>query len=160
MAYSEEKKQECFDWIIENIKEGKSLRWCLDTNNMPSSRTFYKWLEEKDEKGNLTEEAQEKVKQYTRACETREELLADQILLIADDQEGDIYKNDDGVELTNHNVIQRSKVRIEARMWLLGKLNPKKYGNKIDHTTNGEKINVPILSFDPLSSNESDNGIT
>lgn len=119
MAYTEEKKNECFDWIISEIVSGKSLRSALDTNGMPSSQTFYIWLEEDEEKS----------KQYARACESRELLLLDEILLIADKQGEDVIETDNG-PITNHNIIQRNNLQIEARKWVLGKLNPSKYGNK------------------------------
>lgn len=147
MAYTKEKKDECFDYIISEIESGKSLRYALDTNGMPSSKTFYEWLEEKDDKGILTKEAEEKVKRYAHACEIRELKLLDEILLIADDQEDDIIKTEDGRELTNHNVIQRSKVRIEARQWLLGKLNPPKYGVQKTHTEHSGEITTNVISL-------------
>lgn len=129
MAYTEAKKDECFDYIISEIESGKSLRYALSTNGMPSSKTFYEWLEEKDEKGNLTEQATEKVKRYAHACEQRELVLLDEILEIADKQGEDIIHTDNG-DIVNHNVIQRNKLQIEARQWTLGKLRPEKYGNK------------------------------
>lgn len=119
MAYTEDKKQESFDYIISEIVSGKSLRYALDTNGMPSSQTFYNWLEEDEEKS----------KQYARACESRELLLLDEILLIADKQGEDVIETDNG-PITNHNIIQRNNLQIEARKWVLGKLNPSKYGNK------------------------------
>lgn len=119
MAYTEDKKKESFDYIISEIVSGKSLRYALDTNGMPSSQTFYNWLEEDEEKS----------KQYARACESRELLLLDEILLIADKQGEDVIETDNG-PITNHNIIQRNNLQIEARKWVLGKLNPSKYGNK------------------------------
>jgi len=129
MAYSQEKKDECFDYIISEIESGKSLRYALSTNGMPSSKTFYEWLEQTDENGNLTIEADERVKRYARACEQRELLMLDEILEIADKQGEDVIEKD-GIEVINHNVIQRNKLQIEARQWVLGKLRPEKYGNK------------------------------
>jgi hypothetical protein len=100
---------------------------------MPSSQTFYIWLEEDENKS----------KQYACACEMRELILLDEILEIADKQGEDIIHTDSG-DIVNHNVIQRNKLQIEVRQWLLGKLNPKKYSNKIDHTNNGEKFEAQI----------------
>ena len=133
MAYTEEKKNECFEYIIQEITSGKSLRSALSTNGMPSSQTFYIWLEEDENKS----------KQYACACEMRELILLDEILEIADKQGEDIIHTDSG-DIVNHNVIQRNKLQIEARQWYLGKINPKKYGNKIDHTTDGEKFEAQI----------------
>lgn len=136
MAYSEEKKKECFDYIISEITSGKSLRYALDTNGMPSSQTFYIWLEEDEEKS----------KQYARACESRELLLLDQILEIADKQDKDVIETDNG-EVINHNIIQRNKLQIEARQWVLGKLNPSKYGNKETKVIEGGDKPV-LISFE------------
>lgn len=155
MAYTQEKKDECFDYIISEIESGKSLRYALNTSGMPSSKTFYEWLEETDEEGQLTEEAKEKVKRYARACEDRELLLLDEILEIADKQGEDVIEKD-GQVIINHNIINRNKLQIEARQWTLGKLRPEKYGNKIDHTSGGEKIQTaPIIGMQ--IKNETDN---
>jgi len=139
MAYSQEEKDECFDYIISEIESGKSLRYALNTNGMPSSRTFFQWLDVREKSGALTEEAQEKVKRYACACETRELILLDEILEIADKQDADVIVTDDGI-ITNHNIIQRNKLQIEARQWVLGKLRPEKYGNK----TVNENKNINI----------------
>jgi len=144
MAYTQEKKDEWFDYIISEIESGKSLISALRTNGAPSTSTFYIWLEEKDQDGVKTLEAEEKSKRYACACEARELMMLDEILEIADDQEDDIII-DGEKEYTNHNVIQRSKVRIEARQWVLGKLRPEKYGNKVDLTSG----NKPLASAPP-----------
>lgn len=136
MAYTEEEKNKCFKYILSEISSGKSLRYALNTNGMPSSSTFYIWLEEDEEKS----------KQYACACEDRELLILDEILEIADKQTEDIIVKDD-ITYTNHNVIQRNKLQIEARQWVLGKLNPKKYGNKTDLTSGGEKIQTTIINL-------------
>jgi len=119
MAYTDEKKEECFDYIISEIESGKSLRYALSTNGMPSSKTFYQWLENEEDK----------VKRYAHACEQRELIILDEILEIADKQGEDIVVEGDKT-YTNHNIVQRNKLQIEARQWVLGKLRPEKYGNK------------------------------
>jgi hypothetical protein len=140
MAYTKEKKDECFDCIISEIESGKSLTYCLNNNGMPSTSTFYIWLEE-DESFS---------KRYARACEFREMLIFDEILTIADKQ-GEDVKEVEGVEVINHNVINRNRLQIDARKWMLGKMNPKKYGDKVDVTTDGEKIqniSIPLVLSD------------
>lgn len=148
MAYTKEKKNDCFDWIISEIESGKSLISCLNTNGMPSTSTFYIWLEEKDNEGNKTEEAEEKSKRYTRACEVRELLILDEILTIADSQGEDVIETDNG-QIINHNVINRNKLQIDTRKWMLGKLNPSKYGDKVqqDITTNGKELSAPVFNI-------------
>ena len=74
--------------------------------------------------------------------------MADQILEIADDGTNDTYTDSEGNELTNYDVIARSKIRIDARKWLASKLLPKKFGDKIDVTTQGDKItDIPFINW-------------
>ena len=48
----------------------------------------------------------------------------------------------------NGEHIQRSRLRVDTRKWYLSKLNPKKYGDKVDVTTKGKEITNPILGID------------
>lgn len=133
MAYTEEQKEEIFNNIFNSIENGNSLRKTLLAINLPA-KTFFVWLEADEEKS----------KQYARACELRAEALLDEMLDIVDDSSQDKTIDDLDeeikIERTNHEAIQRSKLRYEARKWLVSKLNPKKYGEKIDHTTNGKDL--------------------
>lgn len=139
--YTNKRKEEIFNQICLEVSEGEAVRNVLKQEGMPSSKTFYAWMQIKPKDKPDTQEVKEnRVKQYQDATDERASHIFEEILKIADDQEGDVYYNDEGKECTNHNVISRSKVRIDARKWMLSKLNPKKYGDKIDHTTGGEKI--------------------
>ena len=131
MAYSKEEIESIFNEIIKQISEGKSLRAVLRQSDMPDSKTFYKWID--DEK--------DKSLQYVRACNERSDGIFDDLLTIADATEDDIIMSEDGKLVTNHNVIQRDRLRVDARKWALSKMNPKKYGDKVDVTSGGEKIN-------------------
>lgn len=122
MAYTKKQIENIFNSIIENIEQGDSLRTVLKKGNNPSSRTFYKWLDSDEDK----------VKQYARACEVRAEDIFEDILSIADDQTGDKTTLPDGREVFNGEFAARSRIKIDARKWVLSKMNPKKYGEKID----------------------------
>jgi len=78
--------------------------------------------------------------QYARAKEEQADLLADEILEISDDGTNDTYMDDEGNMRTDNDVIQRSKLRVDARKWLASKLKPKKYGDKTDITSGGNEI--------------------
>lgn len=122
MAYSNKEIENIFDSIIEDIEHGYSLRTVLKNGSNPSSRTFYKWLDEDENK----------VKQYARACDIRAEDIFEDILDIADDKTGDKTILSDGREVFNGEFAARSRIKIDARKWILCKMNPKKYGEKID----------------------------
>lgn len=131
MAYSSEEKTKIFNEIIEIIsKEGKSLRQVLRRKDMPSSQTFYKWIEEDSQKS----------KQYARACEERADAIFDEILDIADQSTHDKKILDDGKEVVDNEVVQRSRLKIDARKWVLSKMNPKKYGDKMDLTVDDKRM--------------------
>ena len=135
MAYSEKRKQEILDFICDEIAEGKSLRSILSTNyDMPAKKTFFEWMK------------LDKIKsdQYARAMELRQENIFEDILSIADNQEDDVLLNNDGDEIINHNVIQRARLRVDARKWMLGKMNPKKYGDKLE-TDNKHSGTIEIV---------------
>lgn len=129
--YSEEQKKEIIERIFSNIEDGISTRKAIVNNNISSS-TFFRWLDDDEELS----------KQYARACELRAEALLDEMLEIVDDGARDVLMQDIGdgviVEKVNNEVIQRSRLRYDARKWLISKLAPKKYGDKIevDQNTN------------------------
>lgn len=123
MAYSQEEKENIFNDIFQSIENGNSLRKSLIAAGISSS-TFFIWIEEDETKS----------KQYMRATELRAEALLDEMFDIVDDSANDVIEMDlgDGIvnTRTNNEVIQRSRLRYDARKWLIGKLNPKKYGDK------------------------------
>lgn len=127
--------QELADKICEGITLGYSVRTVCKPDEMPAISTFYRWLREHDEFQ----------KQYARATEERTEAMAEDILDIADDGTNDwtTKTNKDGSEydVVNSDVIQRSRLRVDTRKWLMAKMKPKKYGDKIDVTSGGDKIN-------------------
>lgn len=129
MAYSPEEKENILNTIFKDIEGGVSTRQAVK-NVKISSSTFWGWIDDDEVKA----------KQYARACEERADYLADQILEIADSSEGDLYVDDNGDTKIDGNTVQRARTQIDARKWLLSKLNPKKYGDKVDVTSGGDKI--------------------
>ena len=130
MAYSKEQKEKIFSDIFQSIENGNSLRKSLVEVGISSS-TFFIWIEEDEIKS----------KQYARATELRAEALLDEMFDIVDDSKNDVMEMDlgDGIinTRTNNEVIQRSRLRYDARKWLISKLNPKKYGDKVDIEQSG-----------------------
>jgi hypothetical protein len=98
---------------------------------MPASSTVFKALAENGGKNAFSE-------QYARAREAQADALFDEILDIADESANDSYTDENGNERTNQEVVARSKVRIDARKWMAGKLRPKVYGDKLDLNHSGQ----------------------
>jgi hypothetical protein len=80
---------------------------------------------------------------YARAKEQQADLLAEEIIEIADDSSKDLQGYDDyNNPIENKEFVNRSKLRVDARKWVASKLKPKKYGDKLEldggiHTTSG-----------------------
>lgn len=128
--YSKEQKEEIFNNIFNSIENGNSLRKTLMVINLPA-KTFYEWLEQDEEKS----------KQYARACELRADILFEEILEISNTTiEGKVIETDESGRTKEKigDMLGHRRLQIDARKWMLGKLNPKKYGDKleVDQNTN------------------------
>jgi hypothetical protein len=71
--------------------------------------------------------------QYADAKRQQAELLAEEILDIADDDSQDEVVTEFGVKF-NSEFVQRSRLRVDTRKWVACKLMPKVYGDKSDVT--------------------------
>jgi hypothetical protein len=73
----------------------------------------------------------------TRAREEQADKLVREILEIADDASGEVsvIENEDGstYEKVNQEVVNRARLRVDARKWLAARLAPKKWGNRLAH---------------------------
>jgi Asp-tRNA(Asn)/Glu-tRNA(Gln) amidotransferase C subunit len=145
-SYTREDKDNILNSIFDAITQGQAVRNAIKKENISFS-TFYIWLDDDEDKA----------KQYARATEIRAEAMAEDILEICDAFENDIMLDQDGKEITNHNVIQRDRLRVDTRKWLMSKMMPKKYSDRqqIDHTTDGKSLNTPLMNLDPLKIKES-----
>lgn len=124
--------QEVADAICERLAKPESLRKICLSDDMPCQVTVFKWL------GKYEEFA----KQYARAREAQADALFDECLDIADDGANDFMGDD---EKYNGDAVQRSKLRIDTRKWMAGKLRPKKYGEAATlkiADADGEKLDV------------------
>ena len=144
MAYTEENKEKIFSLICDELEKGYSLRSILRRENMPSSRTFYKWLKEDEVK----------VKLYEESTTLRSEALFDKMFEIANNTElGEVTKlTANGLEVTTSDMIAHRRLKIDVIKWGLSKLNPKKYGDKIQTEHSGEikSSNLSNMSTDEL----------
>jgi hypothetical protein len=98
-------------------------------NTLPGYSTVAVWMAKDDA---LRE-------QYTRAKEAQAEHMAEEVVDIADAGTNDWMEANDPDNpgyRANGEHIQRSRLRIETRKWLMGKLKPKKYGDstRLEHT--------------------------
>lgn len=71
--------------------------------------------------------------QYARARTTGFDVIAEDLIDIADDNGGDertVIRNGKRVTIIDHDHINRARVRVDTRKWLLAKWHPEKFGER------------------------------
>jgi len=141
MPRASEFTQEMADTICERIAQGESLRAICRDEDMPVTSTVCKWLTQQ----------RAFAEQYARAREAQADALFDEILEIADDGTNDFTEGRNGETVVNNEAIGRSRLRVDARKWMAGKLRPKVYGEKLDlnHAGGVEITRVTRQVIDP-----------
>ena len=134
---TKEEQEVKFKEVLKHVRNGLSVSKACKESNTLGETLFYKVVAESDENE----------KDYARAREKRSDFIFEEIKEIADKQDKDVTIDAEGNEKTDHNIVQRSRLQIDARKWMLGKMNPKKYGDtsNLDVTTNGESVNIVSL---------------
>lgn len=127
MAYSEEQKAEILNGMFEKMAAGSSVReLCKLDPKLPHRTTLYRWIADNEE--------------WQKSYETARQMLcdywADEILELADDSSNDIIEGAKG-PTGNVAAVQRSRLQVDSRKWLMSKLYPKKYGERITQEISG-----------------------
>lgn len=95
--------------------------------------------------GWIYDDKHEMSEKYTRAKRMQADHMAEELLDIVDDGSNDlmtIVKGDESYEMENKEVTNRSRLRADTRKWLMSKILPKKYGDKLDVTSGDKPINA------------------
>lgn len=124
--------------LCERIASPMSLGKACEPADMPCMASVFKWLREKPEFSEM----------YAKAVAERAEAHAEELLDIADDGRNDYLETqEDGGGVAykyNGEAINRSRLRVDTRKWLLAKLQPRKYGDKI-HTEHSGAVSLEGL---------------
>lgn len=91
---------------------------------------------------------------YARAKQLQMDYLAEEIIEISDDSSNDTIINEKGQKVEDKEWTNRSKLRVDTRKWLMSKLAPKKYGDKLDVTSDGKQIAPFVLTLTENDENE------
>ena len=101
--------------ILALIMEGRSLKSICEHADMPHRQRVYEWLAANADFAD----------NYARALDVRADHHFDEMLEIADSPSNLLAEE-----------LNAAKLKIDARKWVLGRMAPKKYGDKlgIDHS--------------------------
>ena len=119
--------QELADTICERIALGESLRKVCRTDDMPAMSSVFKWLRENK---SFSE-------QYVKASEERTETQQEQLIEMGDEAIAHAESTDPKAA---NAVVSAYKLKADNLKWSMSKMKPKKYGDKLDVTSDGEKI--------------------
>jgi hypothetical protein len=117
LAYS----RELADRVCELLIDGCSLRKICGMPGMPSRRSVFYWLQSSPEFR----------ERYEIARLMQVEYWAHEIIEIADDTSGDFVINERGERIVEHENINRARLKIDARKWLMSKLHARRYGDRV-----------------------------
>lgn len=127
--------------ICQLLSSGKSLRNICKQEGMPDISSVMLWL--------IDGKHKEFSEQYAHARVVQAENMFDELLDISDDSQNDweTRYNSEGeaYKVEDREVVNRSRLRVDTRKWYLSKVLPKKFGDKLDLTSDGKALPVPIL---------------
>lgn len=110
--------QELTQAICAQVLGGSNLYKICQQKDMPSRDTVYSWLAAYPDFSD----------NYARACKIRREDKFERLEEIADQEED----------------VQRARLKVDVIKWQLSKEEARKYGDKIDMTSDGERLGVTI----------------
>lgn len=103
--------EQIFERVVEDIYRGRSLQSLIeDDHRVVSYEDFLRWIKRDTQRHERFKEAQE----------MRTEFIAGEILEIADGV--------GAIDPTSNDTVNRDKLRIDTRKWLMGAHNRKRYG--------------------------------
>jgi hypothetical protein len=108
--------------ICAELAQGKSLRTVCAMDGMPSIQTIFNWIHTNDTF----------LEQYTRAKEESADALVDEMQYLTD------------TVALDKDAINKARLQVETRKWISSKLKPKKYGDKLDMTSDGKPVSFVV----------------
>ena len=114
--------REVADLICRRMAGGMSLRQACADDGIPPASTVRGWV---------VDDVDGFAERYARARMLLAEHWADELVDIADDSASDWIQTSDGERL-NSDHVQRSRLRVDTRKWIVSKMLPKVYGDKLD----------------------------
>lgn len=118
--------------ICMRLADGELLTDICRTPGIPTRQAIHRWR--------LRIPAFDAL--YMRAREIGMESMSDETLAIADDDTLDT--NPDGT--ANHAAVNRARLQVDTRKFMLAKLAPKVYGDRVQHEHSGEVAHVIEMS--------------
>lgn len=134
-------RQEVADEICRRLAEGESLNAICKTEGLPAESTVRAWA---------LDDVEGFAAKYARARALGYERLGEEVLKIADTTQTGVIRTvrADGTEEVKHaDMIEHRRLQVDTRKWMLSKMLPKVYGDKLDLNHTGQ-MTVSLRSDD------------
>lgn len=133
--------QEIADTICERLSNGETLTRICQDENMPARITVYRWVGAHKEFGSA----------YARARELQMDSWADELVDISDEGSNDWMERKHGDDDTsswvvNGEAVRRSALRVDTRKFLMAKIAPKRFGDKLEVDLNPSESFLDALA--------------
>lgn len=127
--------QDVRDAICELLADGKSLRAaCKETGTAARSVL------------DIVDAEPLFAAQYAAARARGYQRLADEIIEISDDARGDVIETENGPRM-DAEFVARSRLRVDTRKWMLSKMLPKVYGEKVTQELTGPDGGALVITM-------------
>ena len=117
--------------ICARIANGEGLVKMCKEDGMPARSSVMLWIFKNKEFSDM----------YAQAREQQADFFFEEILEISDHTGGDTYIDEKGRERTDHENINRSRLTVDTRKWVIARLAPKKYG---DQAAGSEAVQITV----------------
>ena len=134
------------DEVCTRLAAGETLREICRSDYMPDEKTVRSWA---------IENRSGFSPRYARARDLQIEHWADELISIADDASNDWMRRNGKDEALgwqfNGEHVQRSRLRSDNRKWLLSKLKPERYGERVDVNSTATVKTVDSMTDEELA---------
>jgi hypothetical protein len=128
--------------VCNLLARGQSLRQICALDSMPHRDTIYEWIRVNPEFSD----------NYRRARELQEDEFFDFMRDIAFDESRDITGE---LKMPNGVAVNRDKLKIDTLKWTLGRMNPGKYGDKVETNHTGS-VGLQLIHSIPQPKRDDD----
>ncbi len=134
--------------VCDRLSAGGSLQGACREIEDAKFQTILDWVDKYPELAG----------QYAQARARGYQLLSDEIIAISDETEVEArYQNEDVKLVLDATAVARNRLRVDTRKWMLSKMLPKVYGDKVtqEHTgAGGGPITMAAVDLKNLSDAE------
>lgn len=144
--------EELVEDLLASLQECPLITRLCRAERFPHVSTVYDWMDDPNKTLHWREDAPTFAEAFARARARGFDSMAEETIDIADDTRHDTteitLKSGETIEAPNREWIMRTKVRVDARHWLLSRAQPRKFSEKhISAATDESVQTVRVLDL-------------